>query len=334
MAGPSVHQDLLDAMAGAGAADEAEIGRRTAAMQPALGDLFRTRGPVLLAASSPAGFLEAGMRCGIRERVLAVIGGRDGERLAALAEACGKEVFRAHVPDGATLEPRHLARFLDGPAVDAVALAHVEGSTGAAAPLADLAHVVRARPDVMLLVDATGSLGAEPVETDAWGLDLVVCGSDGPLGLPAGLALTTASDRLLARARGAAGRGWHLDLVRLDAAARDGVAADALPWPLLSGLERQLGRIAERGGIAARWQRQAALRDAVSRWLEANPSWSPVARESRRASAMTVLRPAGAAAAAPAPAAVELRHPPDATADQLDRALAGIADAREFTPPV
>ena len=60
MAGPSVHQDLLDAMAGA-AADEAEIGRRTAAMQPALGDLFRTRGPVLLAASSPAGFLEAGM---------------------------------------------------------------------------------------------------------------------------------------------------------------------------------------------------------------------------------------------------------------------------------
>ncbi len=330
--GAPVHPEVLDAMAGAGIADEPEAARLVSALRPALGDLFRTRRPVLLAPASPAGLLEAAVRSGVKDRLLAVVGGRDGERLASIAEACGKEVVRAHVPEGGVLEARHLARFLDGPDVDAVALVHAEGSTGGSAPLAELARVVRDQAGIMLLVDATGSLGAEPVETDAWGLDVVVAGSDGPLGLPGGLGLAVVSERMIATARGVAARGWDLDVVRIDEAARACIPGDSLPYPLLCGLARQLERIAGAGGVAARWRNHAALRSAAERWLEANGRWTPLAREGRRSAAMIALRPEGKDEAPRFP--VELRWTGDATDVELVRALDHMAARTELMPTV
>ena len=294
-----------------------------------LSDLFRTRRPVLVAASPAVVLLEAVARCGISERVLVVVGGRDGERFASVAEGCGKEVIRAYVPEGATLEPRHLACFLDGPAVDAVALVHAESSTGALAPLEELGAVVRSRSGMMLLVDATSSAGAEPIEPDVWGLDAVVAGSAGPLGLPPGLAFGALSERLLARARTLPARGWALDLVRLDEAARSDVAPEDLPLPFLRALALGLDQLAAAGGLPAARRRRAGLHAALERWLERNPGWSPLARERRRSAAVVVLQRDGERASR-----AGLHLPADLTEESLEVMLAPLEHGAESTPAV
>ena len=64
------------------------------------------------------------------------------------------------------------------PGLKAVLLTHNETSTGVTNDIAALAAAVReAAPDALILVDAISALGAVPFAMDAWGLDLVVTGS-------------------------------------------------------------------------------------------------------------------------------------------------------------
>ncbi len=267
-------------------------------LQPGLGRLFRTREPVLLTASSSTGLLEGVIRSGVPGRALAVCGGFFGDRLAETLEACGRETVRLHVPPGRTLEPAHLERFLGGPPVDAVLLVHSETSTGALAPLADLARVVRERTDALVIVDAVSSVGAVPVETDAWGLDFVFTGSQKALAMPPGLGLGVASPRLLQRAAAVPGRGWYLDLLRYERAARTGQPTQTPAMSHLFALQCQLGRIEREGGVEARWRRHAAMLDLVERWVDATPGWSLLAEAGRRSAAVSALvPPAGADAA-------------------------------------
>ncbi|HEU4828345.1 MAG TPA: aminotransferase class V-fold PLP-dependent enzyme [Gemmatimonadales bacterium] len=197
-------------------ANETSHSEMLARLERPLRHLFRTTRPILIADSAAHGMMEAAVRNGVHERMLAVVGGAEGEEFARVAEACGKEVVRAFVRPGETIQARHLSRFLEGPGVDAVSLAHVEPATGAVAPLQELARVTRAAADVLLFVDARFSLGAEGLEFDLWQLDFALAGSGGPLGLPPGLSLGAASKRLMARAESLGDRGWYFDLARLE----------------------------------------------------------------------------------------------------------------------
>jgi aspartate aminotransferase-like enzyme len=285
--GPSqVHPDILDAMAHMGAGDEGS--RLLAGLGQPLKDLFRTSRDVMLVASSATGLMEAAIRSGVEERVLVVIGGSYGERFAQVAQACGKDVVRALVPAGRTLEAEHLVQFLDGPEVDAVALVHSETSTGSLAPLSELARVIRSRKDVHILVDAAGSIGGCPVETDQWELDFVFAGSQKALALPPGLALGVASDRLLARAGKLDGRGRYFDLVRL---ARDaGKPSSSFHLPQYAALAVQLDRIGAEGGIEARWKRHHAMLKLVEEWVLLTPGYELLPPEGRRSWTVSCLR--------------------------------------------
>ncbi len=65
--------------------------------------LFRTGRRVLVGSCSATGFMEMAVRCGVRHRVLSLIGGAFGRRFAALAGACGREVVSLDVPVGKTV---------------------------------------------------------------------------------------------------------------------------------------------------------------------------------------------------------------------------------------
>lgn len=225
-------------------ADPPSQGELLARLERPLRHLVRTTRPVLLADAAAHGMMEAVVRNGVQERMLAVVGGPEGEQFARVGEACGKEVVRAFVRPGETLQARHLSRFLEGPGVDAVALAHVEPDTGAVAPVEELARVTRAADDVLLFVDARFSLGAEPLEFDLWQLDFVFAGSGGPLGLPHGLALGAASKALMARANALADRGWYFDFARLERETRARALTIAPSVPTLLELERRIPALA------------------------------------------------------------------------------------------
>ena len=68
-----------------------------------------------------------------------------------------------------------------------------ETSTGV---VADVQAIKAAVGDATLVVDAVSSLGAVPLETDAWGIDVVVSGSQKALMCPPGLAMASVADHL------------------------------------------------------------------------------------------------------------------------------------------
>ena len=236
-------------------------------LETPLRELFRTSRRVVIGTCAATAFMEMAVRCGVRHRVLSLVGGAFGERFAAIAGACGLDVVRLDVNPGETVEPGMLRDALRRTEVDAVTLVHSETSTGALAPLAELAAVVRQFDDVLLLVDAVTSLAGSPVETDALGLDFVFTGSQKALALPPGLALGVASERMLARARKLPGRGAYLDVVAYDEAfaARQPTNTPALT--LFYALAAQCARITQQDGVAARWDRHDAMRRTVEDWV-------------------------------------------------------------------
>jgi aspartate aminotransferase-like enzyme len=268
--GPTeVHPDVLRATARPMIAHRgADMVALIESMEQPLRRLFRTERRVLIGSCSATGFMEMAVRCGIRQRVLALVTGSFGDRFAGIAEACGHEVIRLNVPLGETVEPDVLHDALRRTEVDAVSLVHSETSTGALAPLPELAAVVREFKEVLLLVDAVTSLAGSPVETDALGIDFVFTGSQKALALPPGLALGVASERMLARAKTLGGRGAYLDLLAYDEAfaARQPTNTPALS--LFYALAEQCHRIDAEGGVGARWARHDAMRRAVEEWVD------------------------------------------------------------------
>ncbi len=233
-----------------------------------LRDLFRTERHVLIGTCTATAFMEMAVRAGVRRRALCLVAGTYGERFAGVAESVGKDVVRLNVPLGRTIEPNMLEDALHRSNVDAVTLVHSETSTGALAPLEDLAATVREFDDVTLLVDGVTSVGACPVETDLWGLDCVFAGSYGALALPPGLALAVASERMCDQARLVSERGAVLDLLAFQEAAEAHQPTYTPAISLLLGLEQQLLRLEECGGVETRWQTHDSMLAAVEDWVD------------------------------------------------------------------
>jgi aspartate aminotransferase-like enzyme len=259
-------------------------------IQPSLQQMFGTSRPVFTATCSATGFGEAAIRNGVHDRVAVVTGGFFGEYLARIAESCGKEVIRIGVPPGQTLEADQLEELLDGPEVDAVALVHSESGTGALAPLKELAAVVKRQRDTLLLVDAVTSAGAMPLEMDAWGVDFIFTGSQKSLALPPGLAIGSASEAFMARAREVEGRGSYFDVLILMEEAETGLLVHTCAIPLYRALEQQLADIAATGGWPARWARHAGMLARLEEWVAERPHTAILAPLSRRSPAISAVK--------------------------------------------
>src|SRR5262245_27286817 len=131
--------------------------------------------------------------CSPGERVVVVSAGAFGERWQKLAGAYGCDVQVVDYEWGETPRPEDLAAKLDeAGGAKAVFLTHSETSTGVVADLPALAAPAQAA-GALVVVDAVSSLGAVPLETDEWGIDVVASGSQKALMSPPGLGLVAVS---------------------------------------------------------------------------------------------------------------------------------------------
>ncbi len=305
------------------------IGHRTVAghalaerLQHGLRRVFHTDQPVLVATASATAMMEAAIRGGVRDRLLAIVSGTFGERFARIAERADREVIRLHVPHGMALEPSQLEAMLDGPTIDAVSMVHVETSTGALAPVTDLIARCRAMPDVVTIVDAVGSLGAMPVDPVGWDADFVVGASQKGLACPPGLAFGVASARFLERAAEIPDRGLYLDPVELHRAAADGRFPQTPALPVAFAVDRQLERIIETG-LEARYARHRAMREHLEQWDVVRDDVALMAPAGRRSDTVSVLRllDGVSAAALVADLAADGYQVAPGMGDDLDRAI-------------
>lgn len=267
--GPTeVHPDVLAAMT------RPMIGHRGKAMeellaglQPGLRALFRTERPVYIASASATGLMEGAVRNGGRRRVLSLVNGAFSARFFQIARACGFEATAVEVPLGSAHSPDMLAGALRAGEYDAVTVVHSETSTGALNPIADLARVAHEAGDVMLLVDSVSGVAGAPVETDAWGLDFVLTGSQKALALPPGLALGVAQPNILERARTNPARGIYFDFVEYEKSFAKHQTPNTPAVSLLYALAVQMERIGQEG-VEARWARHAAMARRTWEWVE------------------------------------------------------------------
>lgn len=241
--------------------------------------LFGVQGPegsgCAVASCSASGIMEGSLRSlfGPGEgRILCAVNGAFSKRFVAMADGLGIERHVLNVPWGHPVDPGTLAETLatEGP-FDAVTLCANETSTGVRSDLAGLSKVLAQHPDTLWIVDAVTLLAGAPVDVDRHGIDLALAGSQKALALPPGLAVYSASERYLERARAQAHRGWYLDLVRT----LDGHRARRTPAtpviPLFRALARQLEDIATGAGVdepgfGARYARHARMRDRTLAW--------------------------------------------------------------------
>lgn len=267
--GPTdVRPEILQAMAQPmvphrGAAFTALHARVVAQLQR----IFRTARPVYCVSASATAMMEMAVRGAPEGPILALVNGAFAERFAAVAQQCGRRVRRVQVPWGEVhplgLVERHLAE----EPFAALTVVHSETSTGALSDLravTELAH----RYGVMCLADAVTSIGASPVETDAWGVDFVFTGSQKALALPPGLAFGVASEAYILQAAVVPARGRYLDPLEYEEAALRGGPPTTPAVPLFYAADRQLQDIVAEG-LDARWARHAAMQGMVERWVAA-----------------------------------------------------------------
>ncbi|MFE0042286.1 pyridoxal-phosphate-dependent aminotransferase family protein [Streptomyces albireticuli] len=180
---------LLD-LAPLGAAHFARIEDKVAA-------LMRTRESVVAMQGEALLPLEACIRSAVRpgSTALNIITGPYGETFGGWLRSCGAEVITVTAPFSGAVSPEQVAEALRAhPEIDFVSLVHAEAATGNTNPVAEIGAVVRAH-GALLMLDAVASVGAEPLLTDEWGVDLCVIGGQKAMAGPAGVSAVSVSAR-------------------------------------------------------------------------------------------------------------------------------------------
>ena len=251
--------------------------------------IFLTQNRVLLSVSSGTGLQEAAIRNLVDKKVLSCVNGAFADRWYDVAVSNGKDVEKLAFGWDQPIDPDRLAAVVKKGSFEALTIVHNETSTGMQNPVQEVAEAVRAvAPDMLILVDAVSSLGGAKIETDAWGLDMVLTSSQKALALPPGLALAAVSDRALEKAKTVENRGWYFDLLRLEKHRLKDSSPATPAMPLIFALDRQLDRILAEG-LGNRFDRHAAMAHRVHEWAESQ-GLSIYAPEGFRSQTVTTIK--------------------------------------------
>jgi aspartate aminotransferase-like enzyme len=204
----------------------AMLGRILARMKP----YFGTTSDVAILSCAGSGGLEAAVVNTLSpgDRVLGVSIGSFGDRIAKIAQVYGADVNKLSIEWGRAADPDELrAHLVANPGYRAVLLTHNETSTAVMNPMAELAAVIReVQPEALIIVDSVSGLGAVPFQMDAWGVDVVVTGSQKAWMAAPGLAMVAASERAWAAMETARMPRFYLDLRKH----RESHALGQTPW--------------------------------------------------------------------------------------------------------
>lgn len=227
--------------------------------------LFQTSGPVLTLTCSGTGGVEATFVSLFSpgETIIAVNGGKFGERWVAMPRAFGLNAVEVKVAWG---KAPAAADILDAlrlhPEAKAVYLTHSETSTGAATDVKALAALIREHSQALVCVDGITAIGAHEFKFDEWGIDVCVTGSQKGLMIPPGLAFVALSERAIARIQSSTMPRFYFDLKL----ALKAYQKDDTPWTpaasLVIGVDAALEMIRAEG-IEQVWRRHKRMALAV-----------------------------------------------------------------------
>jgi aspartate aminotransferase-like enzyme len=177
---------------------EPEFEKIFAEIREGLKYLFQTKNEVLIFTSSGTGAMEGAVSnlLSKKDKAIVVRGGKFGERWGEICKAYGVEFIPIDVEWGKAVDPKKIKELLESdPSVRAIYTQASETSTGVKHPIQAIADLVKRYEDKVIVVDAITGIGVFNIPTDAWGLDVVISGSQKALMLPPGLSFATLSDK-------------------------------------------------------------------------------------------------------------------------------------------
>ena len=230
-----------------------------------LQEVYRTRAQVLLFAASGTGAMDSAVAnlTAAGQRVAVVTAGAFGERWVAICEQYGLDVQRIAYEWGEAPNPGEVGAAVAESGAQVVFCTHSETSTGV---VSDVQSLKASVGDAVLVVDAISSLGAVPLETDAWGVDVVLSGSQKALMCPPGLAMASVADALWETLPPA--RAFYFDWRRTRKAQEVFDAAFTPAVSLIRGLDVALGMLLD-AGLDAAFERHTRLGRAARAGVKA-----------------------------------------------------------------
>ncbi len=160
--------------------------------------IFQTKNEVLTFTSSGTGAMEGAVSnlLATGDKAIVVRGGKFGERWGEICKAYGIEFIPIDVEWGRAVEPETIEQALRSDrSVRAVYTQASETSTGVRHPIREIAEIVKRHENVVIVVDAITGIGVFDIPMDAWGLDVVISGSQKALMLPPGLSFAALSEK-------------------------------------------------------------------------------------------------------------------------------------------
>lgn len=231
--------------------------------------VFRTKNDILMFPSSGSGVLESVVVNLFSPGDTVLVGsiGLFSERMATIAEKHQLNVTRITKEWGQAVKVDDVRRVLekDGEKkIKAVCLPHNETTSGITNDIEGIARMIKetGHPAVMV-VDAISSLACVPLETDRWGIDVVVSASQKGLMLPPGLGFVSISPRAWELREQSTMPKWYWDYK----AVKEKNALHQFPYTppttLLFGLQESLTILLDEEGIENVWQRHAVMGAAI-----------------------------------------------------------------------
>jgi aspartate aminotransferase-like enzyme len=215
-----------------------------------LKEFVGTKNDVLLLSSSGTGAMEASVSnlTSPGDRVLVLTAGKFGERWVGLTKAFGCAVDVVEVPYGETFD---LAAVKAALKIEtrAVFMQATESSTAIRHDVKGVADLLKAEGSgALLVVDAITGLGTTHFDVDAWGIDVLIGGSQKALMIPPGLSYLSVSNKAWEAMETSLNPRYYFDLRKERKNAKNGESAYTPAVALIAGLAASLDFIAQQGG--------------------------------------------------------------------------------------
>jgi alanine-glyoxylate transaminase/serine-glyoxylate transaminase/serine-pyruvate transaminase len=240
-----------------------------------LKQICRTSQPVFLFPSSGSGGWEAALvnTTSPGDRVLAYETGQFSTAWRKVAVRLGLDVEWIEGDWRHPVDPATITSALQGDAaqtIKAVLVVHNETSTGVTSPIERVRRAIDAADHpALLMVDTVSSLGSIDYQHDAWGVDVMVSGSQKGLMLPPGLAINAVGEKALKASETSRFARSYWDWGPMRASNETGYLPYTPPTNLFFGLDVSLDMLLEEGlsHVFARHHRFGeATRRAVAAW--------------------------------------------------------------------
>ena len=211
-----------------------------------LKEFVGTSNDVIILSASGTGAMEASVSnlTSPGDRVLVLTAGKFGERWTALAKAFGCEVDVVAKPYGQTFTIDEIKAALKLE-TRAVFVQANETSTGTTHDIEAIAKLLKSeKSDALLIVDGITGLGTQTIDMDAWGIDVLIGGSQKAVMIPPGLSYLAVSDRAWDRMESTYNPRYYFDLRKERKNAKLGESAYTPAVALIAALGAALNYIA------------------------------------------------------------------------------------------